>query len=246
MSPVTTRDALPDLAASNLFYRRPDLYDQIQADPKNTVARRVEQVVAEHAPDARTLLDFGCGTGRDLEYLAGRFACVGVDLQPQMVAYANQVRPQLDVRVGDMRTFRLGRTVDVITCLGNSLAYVRDDDDLVAVFATLAAHAQPGTLLVITTLTEPVLAGLKTHRIDTPDLHGEVTISYEWDEAEQLNTMRRVWRLDDGTRSEDSIRRRVFSLTEMVDGLMAFKFKLMDLLHCYQTSESLVAKYHRS
>ncbi|HEX3651009.1 MAG TPA: methyltransferase domain-containing protein, partial [Pseudonocardiaceae bacterium] len=96
----------------NLFYRRPALYDQVQADPLHTVARQVEQLVIQHAPTARTLLDFGCGTGRDLEYLASRFDCVGVDLQPQMVAYANQVRPQLDVRVGDMRGFRFGVTVE--------------------------------------------------------------------------------------------------------------------------------------
>jgi trans-aconitate methyltransferase len=132
MPSVTTRDALSDLAASNLFYRRPELYDQIQSDPAHTVARQVEQMADEYAPEARTLLDFGCGTGRDLEYLARRFACVGADVQPQVVIYARRTRPRLDVRVGDMRSFRLGRTVDVLTCLGNSLAYVHDDDDLAA------------------------------------------------------------------------------------------------------------------
>lgn len=61
-----------DLAAANFFYRQPELYDQVQADPDHTVARQVEQFVDEHAPHATTLLDFGCGTGRDLEWLAGR------------------------------------------------------------------------------------------------------------------------------------------------------------------------------
>jgi SAM-dependent methyltransferase len=212
---VTTRNAGPDLAASNLFYRRPDWYDQVQADPDHTVGHEVEQLICEHVPQARTLLDFGCGTGRDLEYLAGRFDCVGVDVLPQMVAYANRVRPQLDIRTGDMRTFRLGQAVDIVTCLGNSLAYVHEPDDLAAVFATFAAHAQPGTLLVLATQTEPIQPGPKTHRVDTADLHGRVTISYEWDEGTQINTMRRVWRLDDGTRSKDCILRRVMPVDEI-------------------------------
>lgn len=212
---MTSRDTAPDLAASNLFYRRPELYDQVQADPKHTVARQVEQVVNEYNPQARTLLDFGCGTGRDLEYLAERFECVGVDVQPQMVTYAQRARPQLDVRIGDMRSFRLGRTVDVLACLGNSLAYLHDDDDLAAAFATFTAHAHTGTLLVVSTLTEPVLAEPKTHRIDTADLHGEVTVCYEWDEPAQINTMRRVWSLDDGTQSEDYVRRRVRTVDEI-------------------------------
>lgn len=206
---MITRDVEPDLADSNLFYRRPDLYDQVQADPRHTVARQVEHLVERHAPHARTLLDFGCGTGRDLEYLAGRFECVGVDVQPRMVAYANRMRPQLDIQVGDMRTFSLGRPVDVITCLGNSLAYIHGPDDLTQVFATFARHARPGTLLVVSSLTQPVLTAPKTHRVDTADLHADVTISYEWDKQTQINMMRRVWRWDDGTATEDNVRRWV-------------------------------------
>ena len=207
---MTNRD-IASLAAANLFYRRPDLYDQVQSDSEHTVARQVARLVSAHAPRARTVLDFGCGTGRDLAYLADQFDCVGVDLQAQMVAYAREVQPQLDIRLGDMRDFRLGRTVDVITCLGNSLAYVHDDDDLAAVFATFADHARPGTLLILATLTEPVLAAPRTHQVVTADLRGEVTISYEWDEAKHINTMHRVWRLQDGTTSEDCVRRRVIS-----------------------------------
>jgi SAM-dependent methyltransferase len=211
MPHVKTRETASDLAAANLFYRQPALYDQIQADPNHTVARQIEAVIAQHAPGARTLLDLGCGTGRDLEYLARPFECVGVDLQQHLVDYASAVRPQLDIRLGDMRDFCLDRPVDVITCLGNSLAYVHDDQDLAAVFSTFAAHARPGTLLIISTLTEPAVTEPRTHRIDTADLHADVTIFYGWDPATQISTMRRVWRVDDGTTHEDRIPRRVLS-----------------------------------
>lgn len=203
------------LAESNVFYRRPDWYDQVQADSAAIVAREVEQLVGTHAPTARTLLDLGCGTGRDLQALASRFRCTGVDLQPELVRYAQRIRPELDVRVADVRDVRLGWQVDVQTCLGNTLAYFHHHDDLAAVFATFTAHAAPGTLLLIATLTGPVIAPARTHRVDTAGLHAEVTISYLWDERTGLNTMLRQWRLDDGTTQDDRVERRVWSSDEL-------------------------------
>ncbi|MCZ1009812.1 class I SAM-dependent methyltransferase [Streptomyces lydicus] len=133
--------------ATNLLYRDPVLYDMVQSD--GTGAAMCQTLIESHRPDSGTLVDFGCGTGRDLEILAKRFECIGVDLQPGMVHYSRQVRPELDIRIGDMRTVRLHRCMDVVTCLGNSLAYVHGDTEISQVFATFAAHARPGTLLVL-------------------------------------------------------------------------------------------------
>lgn len=205
----------PELTATNLFYRRPDLYDQVQADPDHAVARQVTQAADEHVPHARTLLDLGCGTGRDLASLSNRFDCVGVEIQPDLAAHATRVHPRLDVRVADMRHFRLGHAVDIVTCLGNSLAYLHDDHDLAAAFTTFSTHATPGTLLIISTLTEPVTTAPRTHRIETADLQAAVTMSYDWDEHTKINTMRRAWRLDDGTSHDDLIPRRVISTTDL-------------------------------
>src|SRR5690348_15460256 len=100
------------LEASNLFYRDPALYDDVQADSDSAGICR--ELIGRHCPEARTLLDFGCGTGRDLDLLAQRLECIGVDLQPGLVDYARRIRPELDFRVGDMRTVRLGHTADVL------------------------------------------------------------------------------------------------------------------------------------
>jgi SAM-dependent methyltransferase len=213
-----TVSACPDAAAfaeSNVFYRRPDWYDQVQFDPAFTTARQVEQFAAARAPHARSLLDLGCGTGRDLEALTERFSCVGVDLQPDLVRYARQTRPLLDIRVGDIRDVRLEREFDVVTCLGNTLAYLHDEDDLAATFTTCATHARPGAMLVIATLTDPVTAVPRTRRVDTADLHADVTISYDWNERSAVNTMMRHWRLDGGTPQTDRIERRVWSRDQL-------------------------------
>ncbi|MQY10727.1 dTDP-3-amino-3,6-dideoxy-alpha-D-glucopyranose N,N-dimethyltransferase [Streptomyces sp. RB5] len=199
---------------TNLFYRDPALYDAVQSD--STGAKMCRALIERHQPDARTLVDFGCGTGRDLEILAERFRCTGVDLQPGMVDYARRSRPGLDIRSGDMRSVRLGRRMDVVTCLGNSLAYVHDNDGVGQAFATFAAHARPGALLVLCTPVAPITrAEPVTATVDTPVGSATVTIQYTWDLRTQINTMHRHWVLSSGDEARDEIRRRVLFPQEL-------------------------------
>lgn len=229
-----------NLEQSSFLYRHPALYDQLRSDPDHTAAKRCEELIDRHGPAAaRTVLDFGCGTGLDLAYLAERFEVVGVDLQPCMIDYARQVQPHLDLRVGDMRDFRLGHPVDVITCLGNALAYLHSNAELRAAFATFAAHARPGTILVLTTavaVTGSALTGLAAPRpypVSTTDIRAEVAVSYEWHLRTQIETMHRHWAFDDGRHARDCIRRRVIFPRELELYLSLAGFELVELFdHC--------------
>ncbi|RAJ55896.1 methyltransferase family protein [Streptomyces sp. KhCrAH-43] len=215
--------------ATNLLYRNPALYDLIQSD--STGADMCQTLIETHRPDARTLLDFGCGTGRDLEILAKRFECIGLDLQPGMVDYAHQARPELDIRIGDMRTARLRQRMDVVACMGNSLAYVHDNNEIAQVFATFAAHAQRGSLLILCspvapiTTTEPMTA-----TVDTPSGPATVTIRHEWDLRTQINTMHRHWALPSGDEAQDEIRRRVLFPRELEQYVEGVGFEILDMM----------------
>ncbi len=228
-----------DLERSSLLYRHPAWYDQVRSDPAHATAKRCEELIERHGPaGARTLLDFGCGTGHDLAYLAKRFEAVGVDLQPRMIAYARQVRPDLDVRVGDMRDFRLGHPVDAITCLGNALAYLHRNSELQAAFATFAAHARPGTVLILVTavaVTPSAVATPSPVPVVAADLRAEVTVSYEWRLRTQVQTMRRHWMLADGTQARDCIRRRVIFPCELELHLSLAGFELVELFDDHAT-----------
>ncbi|KWX01025.1 hypothetical protein TH66_11150 [Carbonactinospora thermoautotrophica] len=220
-----------DLEAANIAYRHPELYDQLHADPGHAKARIVEALIDAHGPaGARTLLDVGCGTGHDLEYLAKRFAVVGVDAQPRMVACARRVRPGLDLRVGDMRDLRLDRTFDTITCLGFTLAYLHTTPELRSAFATFAAHAHPGTLLVLQTPVAPVPPGPpRTARVEVAGRPARVTTSYTWDLRTQTTTLHRRWEFDDGETATDLIRRRVIFPRELELHLNLAGFELLDV-----------------
>lgn len=219
------------LSDSNLFYRQPALYDQVQADPDHTSAKLCEELIDTYGPDnTRTLVEFGCGTGRDLERLAQRFDCVGVELQPGMVEYARAARGDLDIRIGDMRSFRLGHKVDIITCLGNTLSYLHQNTDLDQAFKTFAEHARRGTVLILHTPIAPVQTDQpRSGRVDTADLHADVLIRYDWNLRSQINTMHRHWTLDDGTEHCDEIRRRVLFPREVEQYLTSAGFELVDL-----------------
>jgi SAM-dependent methyltransferase len=175
------------------------------------LAHTVARVVSSLGVTVRTVLDLGCGTGRDLAAFTGAYqwAGVGVDLQPALLTHGRTVRPGLDLRVGDLRTVRLGRTFDLITCLGNVLAYLHTDAELHAAAATFAAHAQPGTVLTIHTLTSPppAKAGPNTAHVETVTTQARVTTCAEWDAARMIHTTRRTWQFADHHETDHLVRR---------------------------------------
>ncbi|MBT2399520.1 bifunctional 2-polyprenyl-6-hydroxyphenol methylase/3-demethylubiquinol 3-O-methyltransferase UbiG [Streptomyces sp. ISL-100] len=217
------------MEATNLFYRDPALYDAIQSDSGS--AEACQALIERHRPDATTLVDFGCGTGRDLEILAKRFDCVGVDLQTGLVDYAHRVRSGLDIRAGDMRTVRLQQRMDAVTCLGNSLAYLHDNDEISQAFATFAAHARPGALLVLCSPVAPIIRPEPISAVvETPDGPARVAIGYEWDLRTQINTMHRRWVLASGSDAQDEIRRRVLFPRELERYASAAGFEIVDMV----------------
>lgn len=206
-----------NLEAANYLYRHPDRYEQLQANTQHTAATLCTELIDIHGPDhPRTLLDLGCGTGLDLAELATRFECTGIDIQPGMVEFARRCRPWLDVRVGDIRTFRLGHTVDAIISVGLVLSYLHDKADLDAALRTCAAHAHPSTLLVLHTLVAPVEQPEPTsHRVEVGELRATATVHYDWNNHRQIGTMHRHWAFDNGTEATDRIERRVHSPREL-------------------------------
>lgn len=112
-------------------------------------ADRIRAFVQERRPEARTLLDVGCGTGRHLEALRPAFTVEGLDLNPDLLSVARDRLPDTPLHEADMASFDLGRRFDVVTCLFSSIAYVRTLDNMRRAVARMAAHVAPGGLLLI-------------------------------------------------------------------------------------------------
>jgi SAM-dependent methyltransferase len=144
--------------------------------------------VRARAPQARTLLDVACGTGKHLVFLRTRFECEGVDLDEGLLAVARERLPGVPLHQGDMRTLELGRRFDVVTCLFSAIGFVRDLDGLAAATRSLAAHVGEGGVLLLEPWVTPdvwkpgrphVLAadgdGLALARVTVAGQHGRIS-----------------------------------------------------------------------
>ena len=134
-----------------MFRRSQRFYDAIYSFKDYPAeAEMLRAIVRERRPDARTLLDVACGTGKHLELLRGDFDIAGVDLDPEMIALArDRLGDEVPLQVGDMAEFDLGRTFDVVVCLFSSIAYTKTEDRLNAAVANLARHAARDGLVLV-------------------------------------------------------------------------------------------------
>ena len=125
-------------------------------------AEYVQSLIARHYPDARTILDLGCGTGRhDLLLAEMGYKVTGVDQSEEMLAVANSnlstkhqapgtknKEPILSFHQGDIRSIRLENTFGVVISLFHVMSYQTSNEDLEAAFATAKAHLNPGGVFI--------------------------------------------------------------------------------------------------
>jgi len=124
----------------------------------------VRSLIEHYCPDARSVLDLGCGTGRHALLLAeSGYRMTGVDRSPEMLNAANlqleSASPERAARLassgaaptflqGDVRTVRVGQKFDVVISLFHVMSYQTSNDDLRAALATVREHLLPGGVAI--------------------------------------------------------------------------------------------------
>jgi SAM-dependent methyltransferase len=113
-------------------------------------SERLETIARRFGRRGRTTwLDVACGTGRHLEYLSRRHPTVGVDSSREMLRFARRRLPGVRLVPGDMRTFRLDRRFDVVSCLFSAIGHLRTEEDVRKTFANFARHLNPGGVTIV-------------------------------------------------------------------------------------------------
>jgi SAM-dependent methyltransferase len=112
-------------------------------------AEKVRELVAARNPDARTLLDVGCGTGSHLVHVCDWYEVEGLDLNADLLQVAARRLPVVTLHEADMRDFDLGRTFDVVACLFSSIGYVETTDGLSRAVESMARHLAPSGVLIV-------------------------------------------------------------------------------------------------
>lgn len=120
-----------------------------------------------------SLLDVACGTGWHISFLREQYKAEGTDINPGMLKVARQKYPNIRFTQGDMRSFDLHRSFDVVTCLFSAIGYMKTKADLQAAVRNMARHLLPGGV----SLVEPWFTPDQWHagyvsavRVDKPDV----------------------------------------------------------------------------
>jgi SAM-dependent methyltransferase len=145
--PSATSTAEPLDGDVPAYERFAAFYDEVMDDPAPRAARVLE-AIARYRPGAASLLELGCGTGSILQRLTGVPTLVGLDLSPEMLAVAGTKAPGAELLEGDLTSFSLGRTFDVIICVFDTLNHLLTFDAWLSAFDSVAAHLAPGGLFV--------------------------------------------------------------------------------------------------
>jgi SAM-dependent methyltransferase len=118
---------------------------------ESTAGMPVEPVVDFLLPlAAGGALELAIGTGRVAVPLAERGVRVaGVELSPDMAAQLRRKTEAIPVAIGDMVTTRVEGTFSLVYLVFNSINNVTTQDGQVDVFATAAAHLEPGGCFVV-------------------------------------------------------------------------------------------------
>ncbi|WP_327010531.1 class I SAM-dependent methyltransferase [Dactylosporangium sp. NBC_01737] len=110
----------------------------------------ITDLIRRRNPTADSLLDVACGTGLHLSHFRHSFAHVeGLEIAEPMRRAAIDRLDGVPVHAGDMRHFRLPRTFSAVTCLFSSIGYARSVEELNQTLDCLAAHLDPGGVLLL-------------------------------------------------------------------------------------------------
>jgi SAM-dependent methyltransferase len=136
---------------SEAFSKSAAYYDMLYRD-KNYCreAAYINSLLQHYAPKVKTILEFGCGTGRHTKELAALGSDVlGVDISHEMLNQAEQLKvPGVTFMCGDMRSFHAGRTFDAVIAMFHVVSYLTTDSDLENAFKTVAEHLQSGGIFL--------------------------------------------------------------------------------------------------
>jgi SAM-dependent methyltransferase len=136
-----------------MFTQTAAFYDAIYAARGKAYAAEANALAAwirTVAPEARTLLDVGCGTGGHLaEFERLGFEVTGIDADLKMVALARARCPEAAIEPAPMTSFDLGKRFDVVVSLFGTTAYARLPNHLDETIARCAAHLEAGGVIVI-------------------------------------------------------------------------------------------------
>jgi SAM-dependent methyltransferase len=230
----------------NLLYRNPQFYEVAYPEPNEETPMMCRRMFSRYlSQPPRSILDLGCGTARDLDSLSRECPdCWGVDCLHEAIEFAKARRPHLHLEVGDMSTLRLGRTFDVIMCMGSAFMYALRSAEVAGALDTFAAHSHSGTVLILDINNAASYLGgehfkrTSELRLSSPQFTAEAFSTYDFDRRRQLLVRRRKWKIQGCGEVEDFCEYRMFFPAELEYVLEERGFQVAGMFDNMQLQET--------
>ncbi|HEV2133727.1 MAG TPA: class I SAM-dependent methyltransferase [Terracidiphilus sp.] len=142
-------------------------YDAVMGD-RLEASKRVSALLREAKPNARKVLELGCGTGSVLKHLQHSYEVYGLDLSSKMLSIARMKVPKAKLWRQNMVDFQIDQRFDAVVCVFDSINHVRRFSDWRKVFARVRQHLAPGGCFIFDINTQ---RKLERHIAEPPWVH---------------------------------------------------------------------------
>lgn len=160
----------------------------------------VSSMLKEYGDNVKSILSFGCGTGKhDIELSKLGYSCHGVDLSSDMIKEAQkrgQENTDVSFEVGDIRHYHSDQKYDAVISLFHVISYQNSNEDVTDAFRSAKDALAKGGIFIFDLWYGPgVLTDLpavrakeaetdkyRLLRIARPDMHDDtdiVDVNYE-------------------------------------------------------------------
>ncbi len=95
----------------------------------------------------RSLLDIGCGGGKNAFHLKRHFEVTGIDKSKAMLSDARKQNPECKFQLGDMRNLDLKQRFDAVF-INDSITYMTSKVELLKAFQIAYRHLKPGGVMI--------------------------------------------------------------------------------------------------
>lgn len=164
VAPETLLVKLNDMPSYEIFGK---FYDAVMGD-RSEAAEHLTQLIRETNPNAKNVLELGCGTGSMLKHLQGSYHVSGLDISSRMLSVARKKVSRAKLFRQDMVDFQINQRFDVIFCVFDSINHVRRFSDWEKVFVRVRRHLSAGGCFIFDINTQ---RKLDRHIAEPPWVH---------------------------------------------------------------------------
>ncbi len=106
------------------------------------------KLIKKHAKvEVHTLLDMGCGGGKNVFHLKRHFAVTGIDRSDAMLVNARKLNPECEFYRKDMRRFNFKRRFDSVF-INDAITYMKTEHEMLNVFHMAYKHLRDGGVMI--------------------------------------------------------------------------------------------------